>query len=526
MIHQPILVNGAWREASFPVSSFKAVSPGTGKQLQDSFSVSSFLDLDEMLQAEETGRTAIEKIEWQARAALLESIAEAIAASKSELCQTAEQETGLSRDFLASVELPAMLTNLRQASHFCLNRSWREAVIDSKTGFRTIRMPLPGPIVIFSPASLPLSMNVCGGNDFACAIAAGNSIIAKGNPITPNTCMFLARIIHGCIEKSGLPGSLFQFFFSTTNDLGYRLAAHPMIGAMVFSGSKRSGLALKENSDRAGNPGFYSMPGANPVFFLPDITGENKKNLSQDICSSVLPNDGQSCNKPGLFFLVEDKNSSNLIKTVTDEFNIHQARPMLTDLHARSLDATVSGLIRIGARKLTRKDFYQPNPFVYPNTVLHVEAKTYLKSAIPFQEEAFGPVIIFVTLEDESQFAAISKTLEGCRNCSIYAGTGTRDQNLFGHISRYMQRKAGRIIVNRLPDAVSSCQAIIGGGVFPASSHPGFTDCGMPGAIKRLTMLQCYENANQQQLPEDLCNTIADSNLCRMVDGNLCKGSI
>lgn len=524
MIHQPILINGEWREASFPVSSFKAVSPVTGRQLPESFPVSSFLDLDEMLQANENSQELIEGCDFLARATFLELIATKIEAQSEQLVQTAATETGLDKTYLINSEITGAVKNLQLAAQYCHNRTWREVIIDTVNNVRSMRMPLVGPVVIFGPANQPITQNSCAGNDFACAIAAGNSVIAKSNPNHPLTSMKLAQIIYDAILELKIPTSIFQFFFNTTKELGYRLAAHPMIGALAFTGSRKSGLALKENTDRAGNPGFFSMGGQNPVLMFPAAISDHKTRLSQELCGSILHNDGQSCNKPGLIFLVENKDSSTLIKNVVEEFNLKQSRPLLTDLFARSLDTLIANYIRHGARKLTRKEFYQPNPFVYPNTVLHIDVKTYLKFAVQFQEEVFGPTAIFVTLDHESQFENVVNTLEGCRSASIIALDHGSDQEIYNETARLLRRKTARLISNRLPNNIISSPAMVSGGIFPASNHFGFTATGLPGALKRFTTLQCFDQLSQNRLPEDLRDQNINENLIRMVDGKYCPG--
>ncbi len=231
-----------------------------------------------------------------------------------------------------------------------------------------------------------------------------------------------------------------------------------------------------------------------------------------------MQNDGQSCNKPGLVFLVENKDSSTLIKSVVEEFNLKQSRPLLTDLIARALDTLVTNFVRHGARKLTRKEFYQPNPFVYPNTVLHIDVKTWLKFAIQFQEEAFGPVLIFVTLESESQFESIIKTLEGCRSASIFSQPTGTDQSLYSNVARLLRRKTGRLINDRFPTMLTNSPALVSGGIYPASGHPGFTASGLPAAIKRFSVLQCFDQVSQARLPEDLGDRTGDNTMIRLID--------
>ncbi|MDD3146733.1 MAG: aldehyde dehydrogenase family protein [Candidatus Riflebacteria bacterium] len=520
MMHHPILINGEWREASFPVSSFKAVNQLTGKQLPDSFPVSSFLDLDEMLQAEEASHNAILELTFECRAEFLRQLAEELEKNAEELTQTAMAETGFSlKPFLLDQDFSLMIKQLIEASEYCSNRTWREATIDSRNNLRSIRGPLNGPVVIFGPACNPFSLNSCGGNDFACAFAAGNSIIAKSNPGHPLTSYKLARIISITAAKLNFPAASFQFFFNTNNDLGYRLAAHPMIGALAFTGSHSAGLALKESADHAGNLAFINMTGLNPVLILPGAVTERKTQLANELSAAVLANEGQTCKKPGLIFIVENKESSSLIRNLVEEFNTGTCKPLLSDLVARKLDSQVSGFIRLGARKLSRKEFYQPNPFVYPYTVLHLDLKTWLKQASQFQDEAFGPVTIFVTLENEGQFCEALKPLDNCSAISIFSETSGADDPLYASLEPVLRGRSARLCNDRMPGFTAPGAGMADGGSFPASNQPGFTFSGMPAAIKRFTLLQCFDGVKHNRLPADLQSQKPAGRFMRLIDG-------
>ncbi len=520
MMHHQIFVNGEWREASFPVSSFKAISPLSGRQLPDSFPVSSFLDIDEMLQAEEAARPAIMSISFEKRAEFLRQLAENLSSNADELTRTANEETGLPlKTFLLDHDFAQMIRGLREASEYCLNRTWRQATIDSTLNLRSLRGPLTGPVVIFGPTCNPFSLNACGGNDFACALVAGNSIIAKSNPMHPLTSRKLALIISETATRLQMPAGLFQFFYHTTPDLGFRLAAHPMIGALAFTGSRESGLPLKASADHSGNLSFMNMTGLNPLILLPAAINERKTQLSRELCDAVLSNEGQTCTKPGLVFLVENKESSSLIRSMVDEFNAGSCKPLISDLVARRLDTIVSGFVRLGARKLTRKEFYQPNPFVYPYTILHVDLKTWLKMASQFQEEAFGPVTIFVTLENDRQFVEAMKPLDCCSCAGIYSDRSGADSELYKELEPFIRQKVARLANDRMPGSSVPARGMVSGGSFPASNQPGFTFTGMPAAIQRFTTMICYDGVAQDRLPVDLKDMKPAAKLIRFIDG-------
>jgi len=62
------------------------------------------------------------------------------------------------------------------------------------------------------------------------------------------------------------------------------------------------------------------------------------------------------------------------------------------------------------------------------------------------------------------------------------------------------------------------------GGPFPATSHPGFTAVGIPTAIARFAMLQCYDGVREDRLPPVLRNTIQNPHTWRSINGAWTRG--
>lgn len=486
MPHNPVLKNGAWSEASFPVSSFKAVSPLTGKQLEQSFPVSSFLDLDEMLQAQLDCRDAIETLSGEKRAAFLLKLAEKLEQRQEELVACAHLETGLEKDnFLTTHELKQATAYLRKAAGFCNEQVWADEKVDHERMIRSFRRPLNGPVVIFGPSASPFLHSAAIGVHFAAAVAAGNSIVARGNPAHPGTGMLLAQIVHEAATELELPGPFFQYFHHTTPDLGFRLAAHPLIGALSFTGRFRTGLLLKENAERSGNPVYLDLNSVNPVLLLPEYVTKNWEKLAKEICARIFENSGQSIYRPGPFFLVEDRQASQLIRQVSETFGRENAKPMLSDVKARHLDNLVADFIRLGARKLTKKEFYSPTPFNYPNTSLVVDFKTFIQFPRQFQEYAAGPIALFVTLSAPEQFSQVGRTLESSSNCSFFAEKAELEK--LQSFLPVFRRKCAGLLLNQWPNCEVLSEAVIRSGSFPASGNPTFSHHGLPEAIRKYT---------------------------------------
>ena len=526
MIHQPVLIDGNWQEANFPVSSFKAAEPLTGKQLSLSFPVSSFLDIDEMLQATEKSFNEITALTAEQIASFLNSCAREIENNSDEICQIAAKETGLDQQArLAEKELPRMVDQLQQAAKEAQDRSWKQAVIDTKNNIRSIRSRLEGPVVIFGPSNFPLAFNACGGGDFAAAIVAGNSVIAKGNPNHPHTSMKLAQIISSVIRKMELPKTLFQFFHDTTHDLGYRLAGHPMIGALSFTGSRENGLKLKESADRSGNTIFLEMSGVNPLFILPEALEKAIGQISEDLINAHLDSAGQLCTKPGIIFLKNSDKARNFIDGIIKQFDSRKQQHLLTDRSARNLDSSISDFLRLGATKLTKKEFYPPELYLFPNTVMQTKLSNYMKHSRQFQEEAFGPVILFVLLESDTNFIEVARTVENCLAISVF-GSGNGDENIYRQISPVLRKKCGRLLNDKMPTGIKVSPAMVHGGPYPASGNSGFSAIGFPGSILRFTSVQCYENVKENRLPDELKNANPTGTMWRLVDHHWTQESI
>ena len=64
-----------------------------------------------------------------------------------------------------------------------------------------------------------------------------------------------------------------------------------------------------------------------------------------------------------------------------------------------------------------------------------------------------------------------------------------------------LRSKCGRLLENKMPTGVAVVPSMVHGGPFPATSHPGFTAVGMPGALQRFAALRCYDGVEEARLP-------------------------
>ena len=57
-----------------------------------------------------------------------------------------------------------------------------------------------------------------------------------------------------------------------------------------------------------------------------------------------------------------------------------------------------------------------------------------------------------------------------------------------------------------MPTGVAVSPAMNHGGPYPATGHPGFTAVGIPAALRRFGMLECYDNVRPAACPRH-CRT-------------------
>ena len=106
--------------------------------------------------------------------------------------------------------------------------------------------------------------------------------------------------------------------------------------------------------------------------------------------------------------------------------------------------------------------------------------------------------------DDVTQIAAIAESLEGNLTGCVYSDTNGSDDDAYAVIEPALRTKVGRLLNDKMPTGVAVSAAMNHGGPFPSTGHPGFTAVGIPAAVSRFGMLQCYDNIRPDRLPEVL----------------------
>ena len=117
-----------------------------------------------------------------------------------------------------------------------------------------------------------------------------------------------------------------------------------------------------------------------------------------------------------------------------------------------------------------------------------------------FQVEGFGPLTLAVTISAPEDWARVAEAIEGSLTGSVYYAS-PHDDDRRDSLTAQLRWRAGRLLHNKMPTGVAVSPAMNHGGPFPASSHPGFSAVGFPGAMRRFAKLDCYDNVPPENRP-------------------------
>lgn len=521
---QPILLNGHWAK-SRATSFFQAVNPVTEETLPGQFPVSPWEEIETALNA--AAEVSRHTRGWPGSrfADFLECYATEIEARAELLVDTAHAETGLPKSpRLKDGELPRTTNQLRQAASAARSDSWRNPVIDTAAGIRSMLGPI-GPVVVFGPNNFPFAFNGIAGGDFAAAIAAGNPVIAKGHPCHPETTRIFGDAALTAIRETGMPEALVQMIYRSNHADGAKLVSDHRIGASGYTGARHTGLKLKAAADAAGKPMYLELSSINPVFILSGALKERSAALADEFTGSCLMGTGQFCTNPGIVVVPSGEAGAAFVAAVAERFAKAPVGTMLAEGVRASFSSGIQTLINAGATLVTGGQPGGGKGICFQNTLLTVGAKQFLTNPAVFQTEAFGNGSLFILAESVEQMAEIAESLEGNLTGAIYTDTAGSDDAGYAKIELPLRTKVGRLLNDKMPTGVAVSAAMNHGGPFPATGHPGFTAVGIPASVVRFGMLQSYDAVRANRLPP----VLQDKNpggIWRRVNGEWTKGDV
>lgn len=515
---QPVLIAGKWRQADSS-GAFQAADPATGETLSEKYPISAWTDCDAALTAAAQAFAELRALPPARLAGFLRKFSEKIEARAEELVATAHRETGYPvKPRLADAELPRTTNQLRQAADAVDEGSWQQATIDTKQNIRSHLAPL-GPVAVFGPNNFPFAFGSASGGDFAAAIAAGCPVIAKANTSHPATTRLFAEAALAAVTECELPPATVQLIYRTSHADGERLVADPRLGAIAYTGSRHAGLKLKTAADAVGKPIYLELSSVNPVVVLPGALLERGDKIVDEFLGSCLMGTGQFCTNPGLVVLLAGETTDKFLGAAGEKFAAAPVGALLSSGVAESLRRGIEVLQHAGAKVVGASPKVEQPGFRVPNTLLRVDAASFLKNSHALQTECFGNESLAVVADDEAQLVAVLDKLEGNLTGCVYSDAFGSDDEIYERVVPHLRSRVGRLLNDKMPTGVAVTAAMNHGGPFPATGHPGFTAVGIPASIRRFGMLACYDGVREPRLPPALRNKNPNGRMWRSIDG-------
>jgi len=511
--------------------TFQAVNPSTGEILTPQYHQATAEEIDRALTLAVEAFHDNRDRSFQARAKLLEQMADAVESLGEELVERVVLETALGEGRVKS-EQGRTVKQIRMFADLIREGSWVNARIDQGRPDRTPspkpdirRMLIPiGPVAVFGASNFPLAFSVAGG-DTASALAAGCPVIVKAHPAHPGTSELVARAIMETVDASPFHEGTFSMVYGERPDISIQLVEHPSTCAVGFTGSRKAGRAIFDAASSRPEPipVYAEMGSVNPVFLLPGALRERSDTISEGLTQSVNLGVGQFCTNPGLVFGIESEPLERFIQVTGEQVNqvptgimLHQG---IRNAYKQGIDTFQQvGNVEIAAQSRSGADNTGTEA---PSTLMVTDADTFLANP-RLAEEVFGPSTLIIRCRSAGNMESVAGALEGNLTASIH---GT-DEDLAAHraLVRILEEKVGRLIFNGFPTGVEVCASMHHGGPYPATTDVKFTSVGT-AAIYRFTRPICYQNFPQEGLPPELQDR-NPKQIWRLVDNQYSKESL
>lgn len=306
-----------------------------------------------------------------------------------------------------------------------------------------------GVVAAITPWNSPI-MN--DATKVAPALAAGNAVLLKPSEDSPLLAPELARIA----TEAGLPQDLLQVVQGQGRDIGAALVSHPGVRMVSFTGGTSSGRAIAKAAGEKLIPTALELGGKSPHVVFSDA---NREHAVAAVVSGIFGSAGQSCVAGSRLFIEAAIYDDVLTQVVERARSIKVGLPdahgvemgPLASLHHRARVMRFVERARAeGGRILCGGEapsggVFDKGAFYLPTVIDGLSYDT-----ATCQEEAFGPVLVALPFQDESDLIQQANGTAFGLACGIW----TENFKRAWRIGRALE--AGSVWINTYKQSVTS----------------------------------------------------------------------
>ncbi|MDX6739579.1 aldehyde dehydrogenase [Actinocorallia sp. A-T 12471] len=298
-----------------------------------------------------------------------------------------------------------------------------------------------GVVGAITPWNSPIASDA---QKLAPALAGGNAVLLKPAGWAPLVSLKVGEIL----LEAGFPAGLVSVLPGAGGTVGQRIVDHPAVGHVSFTGGTDTGRRLAESAARKLMTTSLELGGKSPTIVFDDADLDVAVN---GVLYGIFSSQGQSCIAGSRLFVqrsVLDEVVARL-SARADALRVGHPRdertqmgPLITDRHRTSVEEYI-GLGVAEGGKVVAGGARPADPALAAGTYLRPTIITGVTNASRIaQEEIFGPVLVVIPFDDESDLIAqANDTVYG-----LAAGVWTRDFPKAWRTARALQ--AGQIWIN------------------------------------------------------------------------------
>jgi len=288
--HLNFYINGAWVDPVTP-NRIPVINSATEEAFTE-ISGGSAADVDLAVAAARAAFRSFSRTTPAERLELLETILAIYIRRMDDIAAACAQEMGAPIGFAKDAQAYVGRAHFEALIKVLPDFAWTE-----KRGTTLVVKEPIGVCGLITPWNWPLNQIVC---KVAPALAGGNTCILKPSEIAPINAIIFAEIMH----EAGTPAGVFNLINGDGPSVGQKMAEHPGIDMMSFTGSTRAGILVAKAAADSVKRVAQELGGKSANLLLPDVDFADAVKKGIDAC---FINSGQSCDAATRMLVPRDR---------------------------------------------------------------------------------------------------------------------------------------------------------------------------------------------------------------------------